>query len=120
MSKKILIISRRAPYGESMAHEALDVALAASIYDQDVGILYMDDGIFQLVKNQQPEGIARKNLGASLSALSLYGIEKIFVHKESLEERALATKDLILDDIQILTSNDVKKLLDQQDHLLSF
>lgn len=120
MSKNVLIITRQPPYGGSLAREALDVALAASIYDQEVGILFMDDGVFQLLKHQQPEGIARKNLSANLSALSLYGIDKIYIHKESLQERALVGEDLILDNIQILTSNDVKKLLDKQDHLLSF
>lgn len=120
MSKKLLIVTRRSPYGGSFAREALDVALAASIYDQDIGILFMDDGVFQLLKNQQPDHTYFKNFGANLSTLSLYGIEKTYAHKESLQERGLTKADLILDNIQILSSKDVEEFLCRQDHLLSF
>lgn len=120
MNKKILVISRRPPYGTSLAREALDVALAASVYDQDIGILFMDDGVFQLLTNQTPDAITQKNLASTLPALSLYGIDNVYAHKESLEERNLVNNDLILRDIKILTSDEIQKLLIQQDHLLSF
>ncbi len=120
MNKKLLIISRRAPYGNSLPREALDVALAAAIYDQDVGILFMDDGVFQLLKEQNPESILQKNFASTLSALPLYGVDKLYAHKESLENRSITCDELVLDDITILTSENVEKLLDQQDHLLSF
>lgn len=120
MNKKLLIISRRPPYGNNLAREALDVALATAVYDQDIAILFMDDGVFQLLENQNPEDIAQKNIASILPALSLYGIDTIYAHKKSLEERAVEKNELVLNDIKILTNEDVKKLLDQQDHLLSF
>lgn len=120
MNKKLLVISRHAPYGSSLPREALDVALAAAVYDQDIGILFMDDGVFQLLKTQNPNDILQKNLASILPALSLYGVDNIYVHKESLAERNITINELILDDVAILTNEDVEKLLDQQDHLLSF
>lgn len=120
MSKKILLISRQAPYGKSTAKEAIDIALAASVYDQDIGILFMDDGVFQLLKNQQSDQINQKNIASILPALALYGIENIYVHQESLYNRAITTDDLILDNLQLLNNKDVGSLLNQQDHLLSF
>ena len=120
MQKKILVISRHAPYGNSTAREAIDAALAASVYDQDISMLFMDDGIFQLLKNQHSQFIDQKNIASTLPALSLYGIENIYAHQESLEQRAISTEELILDDIKILNDNDVKNLLGKQDHLLSF
>lgn len=83
-------------------------------------MLFMDDGVFQLIKNQNPEGIAQKNIASMLSALSLYGVDKIYAHSESLKERSLTSNELVLDDIIILTSEAIQTLLDQQDHLLSF
>lgn len=120
MSKKILLISRQAPYGTSTAKEAIDIALAASVYDQDIGILFMDDGVFQLLKNQQGDQINQKNIASILPALALYGIENIYVHKESLNERAITIDALVLDNLQLLSNKDVGSLLNQQDHLLSF
>ena len=120
MNKKILLISRQAPYGKSTAREAIDIALAASVYDQDIGILFMDDGVFQLLKNQQSQQIEQKNIASILPALALYGIENMYVHKESLDDRTLAINELILDDLQLLNNKDVGNLLSQQDQLLSF
>lgn len=120
MSKKILLISRHAPYGSSTAREAIDAALAASIYDQNIGILFMDDGVFQLLKNQQAQHVDQKNIGSILPALNLYGIENVYVHRESLDDRTITTHELILDDLQLLSNKDVGDLLSQQDQLLSF
>lgn len=120
MQKKILVISRHAPYGNSTAREALDTALAASVYDQDISMLFMDDGVFQLLKNQRSQFIDQKNIASTLPALSLYGIENIYAHQESLDERAISIEDITLDDIKTLNDNDVKNLLSKQDHLLSF
>lgn len=120
MNKKILLISRQAPYGKSTAKEAVDVALAASVYDQDIGILFIDDGVFQLLKNQQSQHVDQKNIASILPALALYGIEKIYVHQESLDARTIKIDELILDDLQLLNNKDVGNLLNQQDQLLSF
>jgi tRNA 2-thiouridine synthesizing protein C len=120
MQKKMLLISRHAPYGNSTAREAIDIALAASVYDQDISVLFMDDGIFQLLKNQHSQLIDQKNIASTLPALPLYGIENLYVHQESLNERAIAPEELVLENITILNNNDVKQLLTQQDHLLSF
>lgn len=120
MSKKILLISRQAPYGKSTAREAIDIALAASVYDQDIGILFMEDGVFQLLKSQQSQYIDQKNIASILPALTLYGIEKIYVHQESLDTRTIRIDELILDDLQLLNNKDIGNLLSEQDQLLSF
>jgi len=120
MSKKILLVSRHAPYGNSTAREAIDMALATSVYDQDISILFMDDGIFQLLRNQHSQLIDQKNIASILTALSLYGIENIYVHQESLDDRTIKINDLILDGLQSLNNKDVGNLLSQQDQLLSF
>src|SRR5690625_1703232 len=47
----------------------------------------MDDGVFQLLKNQDPQKLQQKSLSANLSALPLYEVENLFVHSESLTMR---------------------------------
>ena len=120
MGKKILVISRHAPYGSSVAREALDAVLATAVYDQDLSLLFMDDGVFQLVKHQDANEIGQKSLSANLSALPLYGVENIYVHWESLDARGLNLADLVLDDIKLLNNQDISSLLQKQDHILSF
>lgn len=119
-SKKILVLSRHAPYGTGIAREALDTALAAAIYDQDLSLLFMDDGVFQLLKDQDSSDIVQKRISANLQALPLYGVEKIFVHCESLEMRKITTNDLVLEEIQLLNNEQVSQLISEQDQILSF
>lgn len=120
MNKKILLISRQAPYGKSTAREAIDIALAASVYDQDIGILFMDDGVFQLLKNQQSQYIDQKSISSILPVLNLYGIDNIYVHQESLNKRTITIDELIFSALKLLNDKDVGNLLGEQDQLLSF
>lgn len=119
-SKKILFISRHAPYGSSLAKDALDAILAASAYEQQLSLLFMDDGVFQLLANQAADEIGQKSFAAILPVLSLYEINSIYVHYESLVKRQITINELVLDSVQIIDSAAICSLLAQQDQLLSF
>jgi len=118
--KKLLFISRHAPYGSSLAKEAIDAILAASAYGQDLSLLFMDDGVFQLLATQDSAEIEQKNFASMLPVLTLYDINQIYVHSESLENRQITKNDLIIDDVQMIDSLAISSLLARQDQLLSF
>ena len=59
--KKFLYINRRAPHGSIYAHEALEVVLIGAAFDQDVSLAFIDDGVYQLKKNQDTSDINTKN-----------------------------------------------------------
>jgi tRNA 2-thiouridine synthesizing protein C len=120
LRKKLLFINRHAPYGSSLAKEALDAVLAASAYDQDISLLFMDDGVFQLFKDQETKSIHQKNVAMMLQALSYYDIEKIYVHQESLQLRQILPSELLLTNIRLVDNPATATLLAEQDHLLSF
>lgn len=120
MQKRILFISRHSPYGSSIAREALDAVLASAAYDQQISLLFMDDGVFQLLPQQDPSSIGQKSFAAMLSILPLYDVNNIFVHQQSLQSRGIEPGDIILEDAQIIDSCGVNQLLTQQDQLLSF
>lgn len=120
--KNLLFISRHAPYGTSIAREALDAVLGASAYGQNLSLLFMDDGVFQLLKHQNPKELQQKSLSANLSALPLYEVERLFVHSESLSARGLTPDQLIFsgEELTPLDNQQVAELMRQQDQLLSF
>jgi len=93
-TKKFLFINRKAPYGTIYAWESLEVVLISAAFEQDVSLAFLDDGVFQLVKGQDTSGIGMKNFSPTYSALGDYEITKIYVEKESLEERGLTLDDL--------------------------
>ena len=93
-TKKFMYVNRKAPYGTIYAWEALEVVLIGAAFEQDVSLAFMDDGVYQLMKGQYTAGIGMKNFSPTYSALGDYEITKIYVEKESLEERGLTLDDL--------------------------
>jgi tRNA 2-thiouridine synthesizing protein C len=109
-SKSVTFISRHPPYGRDNAFICLDLVLAYSVFDQKVNYLFTGDGVFQLLKNQQPQSIASKNISASLGALELYGVESVLVEEDALKDRGLALADLAIK-AQAINSNQVTELI---------
>jgi len=93
-TKKFMYINRKAPYGTIYAWESLEVVLIGAAFEQDVSLAFMDDGVFQLTKGQDTSGVGMKNFSPTYSALGDYEVTKIYVEKESLEERGLSLDDL--------------------------
>lgn len=119
IKKSFLLICRHAPYGQSLAREALDVALTAATFDQQVAMLFMGDGVLQLVKSQQPAAIVQKALDKQLAALPLYDVEAIYVEAEALQARGLSPADLALS-VQTLQSDDITRQINAHDIVLGF
>ena len=95
-SKSFLMITRSSPYSGSAAQEALDIALAAGAFNQNFAVLFMDDGIYQLTKEQHTDELGQKNLSKTLPMLELYGASRLYVEQTSLERRELTAADLAL------------------------
>jgi len=117
--KSFLFINRRAPYGSSHAREALDATLMAAAFNQRVSLLFMDDGVYQLLANQNSTGIAQKNLSQSLPMLEMYEVKDIYVERESLKARNLSVSDLVLP-VQAIDSFETGKLIESQSVVLGF
>ena len=131
--KKLMYINRKAPYGTIYALESLEVVLIGAAFDQDVSLAFIDDGVYQLAKNQNTEALGVKNFSPTYKALSDYDINKIYVEKESLEARGLTVDNLLhltyedededyaeKDSIQVVSSAELAQILEQQDIVLSF
>jgi tRNA 2-thiouridine synthesizing protein C len=117
--KKFMFVNRTAPYGSVYALESLEVVLITAAFDQDVSLVFVEDGVFQLKKGQQTKGIETKNFSPAYRALEGYDVEKLYVERESLAARGLTEDDLIVD-VTVLPSRELGALMDEQDVVLSF
>lgn len=93
--KKFMFVNRKAPYGTAYALESLEVVLISAAFEQDVSLAFIDDGVYQITKGQDTTGIGQKNFSNAYKALGDYEVSKLYVEKESLEERGLTQDDLI-------------------------
>lgn len=116
--KRFCYINRKAPYGTIYAHEMLESILVASAFEQDVSVVFIDDGVFQLKKDQDTASIGVKNFSPTFRALEHYDIEKIYIERESLESRGLTVDDLLIA-AEILSSAELANIIDQQDVVIS-
>lgn len=132
-AKKFLYVNRKAPYGTIYAWESLEVVLIGAAFEQDVSLAFLDDGVYQLTKGQDTAGIGMKNFSPTYSALGDYEITKIYVEKESLEERGLTLDDLQhlvwedededwaeKDSIRLVSRKELGKVMSDSDVLFNF
>jgi tRNA 2-thiouridine synthesizing protein C len=116
--KRFMYVNRRAPYGTIYALECLEVVLVAAAFDQDVSVVFVDDGVCQLKKNQDTTEIGMKNFSKTYGALDDYDVEKIYVEKESLEARGLSADDLVIP-VEVIGAADLRDIMAQQDVVIS-
>jgi len=117
--KKFMFVNRKAPYGTIYALESLEVVLITAAFDQDVSLVFSDDGVYQIKKGQNTDGIGMKNFSPTYRALEGYDIEKLYVDKESLEERGLTEDDLLVE-VEVMSRAQIADLMDEQDVVMSF
>ncbi len=117
--KKFLYVNRRAPYGTIYAQESLEVVLITAAFDQDTSILFMDDGVYQMKKNQDTTMTGMKNFSRTYRALEGYDIEKLYAAKESLEARGMTADDLVAP-VEVLDREQVVELMEEQDVIFGF
>ena len=108
--KKYLFVQRRAPNNGNHLQEALDMILTTAAFDQSVSLLFLDDGVLQLRKGQNPPALALKDTAAIFSALQIYDIQELFVETESLSARGLHKQDLLLP-VQVIDRHEINQLM---------
>ena len=132
-SKKFLYVNRKAPHGSIYALESLEVVLIGAAFEQDVTLAFIDDGVYQLMNQQDTGAIGTKNFAPTFRALGDYDVNKIYVERESLEKRGLTQDDLMhltwedededwaeKDSIHVVGSEELAAIFEQQDVILNF
>jgi|TARA_B100001964_G_scaffold183531_1_gene203162 tRNA 2-thiouridine synthesizing protein C len=116
--KKFMFVNRKAPYGTIYALEILETVLISAAFDQDVSVVFMDDGVYQIKKGQDTKAINVKNFSPTYRALEGYDVEKLFVERESMEARGLEPDDFVVP-VEVLSTEELGGLMDQQDVIIT-
>ncbi len=109
---------RHAPYGNALAREGLEAALACGAMGAKASLLYINEGVWQLLEPQDSSAIDCKNQAAMASALPLYDIDEIWVDEASLQQRNLTATDINAG--KIIDSSRVQALFATSKNILSF
>jgi tRNA 2-thiouridine synthesizing protein C len=131
--KKFMYLNRKAPYGTIYAWESLEVVLIGAAFDQEVSVMFVDDGVYQLTKRQDTSGIGMKNFSPTYRTLGDYEVKNIYVDRASMEARGLTQEDLVeiaWEDfeteeeveniVEVVDSARVAELMEESDVVFSF
>ncbi|AEY02953.1 intracellular sulfur oxidation protein DsrF [Oceanimonas sp. GK1] len=116
---KVAFIFRTAPHGSAAGREGLDAVLATSALSEALAVFFMDDGVYQLKREQAPAAIHGRDYAPTFGLLELYDIEQVYVCAASLAERGLTLADLCID-AQACDTGELRRLLGEHDVRLSF
>ncbi len=117
--KRFMYVNRRAPHGTIYAQESLEVVLIGAAFEQDVSLVFVDDGVYQIHKGQDPQALGTKNFSKTFRALEMYDVEKLYVEKESMEARGISEDDLNVA-VEVKTSEEIGRLMGEQDVIFTF
>src|SRR5512143_303537 len=107
---KIMFVNRNAPHGTIYAWEGLEVVLIFGAYENELSAVYMDDAVFSLKKGQDTSALGIKGFVQTLPVLEDYGVEKIYVEKESMEARGLTQDDFAIP-VEVVDSAQLGKIM---------
>ena len=109
---KLAFLFRTAPHGNAISREGLDALLAATAFcdEEEIGVFFIDDGVLNLLDEQNPELLLQKDFIRTFKLLDLYDIEQRFVCANSLDQYNLQAEQLIISAEKIDRTSLINKL----------
>jgi tRNA 2-thiouridine synthesizing protein C len=110
---------RKAPYGSVYTAEGFRTIMGIAVFEMELSVVFMDDGVFALLKEQNPEQLDMKPLGDGFPMLRDFDVEKFYVHDESLAERGLTPDDLVME-TEVVDGTQIAAILENAGTVLPF
>jgi len=117
--RAILLVIKSAPYGSGRAAEGFRIATAMIAMDMLPKILFIDDGVYCLVKNQKPEAAGLTSFGERLKTLAdLVGLQAV---SNSMVKRNLRISDLDETyNVKMISLDEATELVAENDVVITF
>lgn len=109
---KLAFVFKTAPHSTAVSREGLDALLAATAFcdEDDIAVFFLDDGVLNLLAEQQPEAILQKDFIRTFKLLDLYEINQRYLCQQSLHNLGLSEVDLMIKGEKIDRTPLMKKL----------
>lgn len=116
---KVAFIFRSAAHGCASGREGLDAALATSALNEEIGIFFIGDGVYQLLEEQAPAAILQRHYAPTFGLFELYDIENVYICRQALAERGLSQASLVITP-QVLALDELQARLAEYSVRLNF
>lgn len=118
--KSVLFIFTSSPQHGTAARDGIDTLLAYAAFEQPVAVLFLGEGIWQLLPRQQTELAGKKSIYKSLTALPMYDVNQIYIHDRSLQQRGLQPQQITFENARYVGDEAMRALLRQHSLVLRF
>ena len=108
--RRILFVISHPPHRGALAFEMLDELLVGAVFEQQVSVLFIDEGVFQLIDSDETSG----GVARGYRALPTYDVNDVFVDAGSLKQRGLAAESFAIP-VRALSRTAVRKLVASHD-----
>ena len=117
--QSLLFITTRAPWSSAAPAACTDLLLTAGVFEQQVSLAFLGDGVWQLQPGQDGSQLRQKTLADLFPALELYEVRQVYVEARALQTRGLRVDELLIP-VQMLDSAGLRELLATHDRSLVF
>lgn len=128
IQKNFMFLNRKAPYGTIYALEVLEMILISAAFEQNTNVVWMDDGVYQIVKGMNTEAVNMKNFSPTYRILEAEKEDadededaemtwRLIVEKESMEARGLTADDFIIE-VDVMPAAELGKVMEEMDVIL--
>ncbi len=116
---RILLVIKSPPYGGERAAEGFRMATAMIAMDMLPKILFIDDGVYCLIRNQAPEAAGLTSFRERLKTLSdLIGL---YAASDSIVQRKLMQSDMDENfHVKSLSLDETTRLISQNETIITF
>ncbi len=119
MPRKILLVMRNPPYRSLMATEGLRIATAMIAMDVLPQLLFIQDGVYCLLKDQKPEAAGLNSFDERLKTLA--DLVGLYAVRDSMAERDLKIIDLEESyNVKLLSLDDAARLIMDNETVVAF
>jgi len=117
-----IVIINSSPYKDSQAQDGLDFVMAAAAFDLPVKILFQNDGVLNLLPNQDSSLINRDNFIDFIKAAELYEIDPIYINKSDINKYKLDLNKLLIETniIELVEEKNLTDFYKKFNHILTY
>ena len=115
----VAVLMRKAPYGSVYTAEGFRTLMGIAVFEMDISVVFLDDGVYALLAGQDPGQLDMKPLGDGFPMLRDFGVQRFYVHDESLAERGLTTEDLVME-VEVISSAQIAEIMEAAGKVLPF
>ncbi len=108
--RRILFVIAHPPHRGSLALEVLDELLVGAAFDQKISVLFIGDGVFQLLDTPA----APQSESRGYRALPTYDVENVYVEQRAMQLHNLSV-DSFVTPARVLSRRRIQTLVATQD-----